>query len=258
MTKNFISSVILILIIFFQQTYCQTVNLAGVDVSIGDSLNSIQAKINTDFFIFSRVEGDSLNDHNKMKQTWVLHDKTPPNNLIAIIYFFAPPIKYWMGKTAEQPTVTAIQKFWDYGNSNVVDVMKKFYDLLEIYGIDEYFNNHISFNKEVEPDGTSYNINVSTCSWRRIEFSFSKDSFQLSEIITENSYQFFYDKRYCLFFDDYKHYSSKKSDIITESFSHEEAAQRRQRELQLPYLSRGEEIPTSKILRLLRKTYLSK
>lgn len=257
MTKIFLRFTILISIIFIQHTYCQTVNLGGIEVSIGDSLSEIKSQINPNNYIFSRVEGDSIGQGNAFKQIWLLEYKEPPFNTIGLIYFFAPPQNSWMKKIAEQPRVTSIQKFWADDNSNVTEAMKKFYNLLELEGVDKY-KQAVSFEKTIEPYGTSYDVIFSLSDWRDIVFSFNdKNLFQLYESVRENEYEFFYDKIYCVFFYDYKHYTNKDSDIITEKFTNEEDAEKRLRVLQLPYLARSEDLPNGSIMQLMKKHKIS-
>lgn len=242
MTKIFYVLTILISTILIQQTYCQTVHLGMVNVSIGDSLSAIQSQIDTNFYSFTMgLQEDSF-------QSWHLYYKKDPPNEIASLYFFVPFVSPKGHLT--QPILTSISKVWATNdNSSLTDAMIKFYDLLEVCGSDKYYLEKMFWRKSVEPEITSYYVNVPISYWHSIEFNFSKNSFQLSESISEESYR--YDEyTYCVFFDNKKRYATQKSDIITEIFEHEKDAEKRLRELQLSYLSRGEELPSGQIIRI--------
>lgn len=166
--------------------YCQTVNLGGIEFSIGDSLNEVISKIDTNYYKFSLLKEE------KMEQLGLLFEKNKINSgnyLIGVLIFFIYPFdstltpqdriidKYLnIDDQYHQPKLISIKKFWADETSNIIDVMIKFYDILDKYGIDK-FAYDLDYEKGIEPDGTNYNIYIKTSNWHEIEFFFYKNSF---------------------------------------------------------------------------------
>src|SRR3972149_1523684 len=170
--KKFVISFLIIILFKNPLSYSQTVSLGGIEFSIGDSLNEVISKIDTNYYKFELLEEE------KMKQLGLLFEKNKINSgssLIGVLTFLVLPAFYF--EPPSQPVVISIRKYWADWTSNIIDVMKKFYDILEKYGVDKYDNN-ISFEKDIDPDGNYYNIYIKTNHWHEIEFFFHQDSFQ--------------------------------------------------------------------------------
>jgi len=239
-----------IVFIIVQTEYSQTIKLGGVEISIGDSLSKVTSKIDTNYYNFTLTKPEKMEQMGFLSSKDYPERQNSPISFLGIIFFFVPNDQL---NLSEQPTVTCVQKIWAHGTSNAIDIMEKFYALLDNYGIDKYDNN-IDYKKEVEPDNTSYTIVIETNSWHTIEFAFDKNGVQLSEIFTENEHQFD-DKIYYLIFDDYKHYSNKKDNIIIEKFEDEKKAEERKRMLEIPYIAQFNTLAKCEIIRVWRSRF---
>ncbi len=263
---KFLYTVLSILFLLTPLIYNQTVRFGDFEISIGDSLSDVISKIDTNNYSFTlskpEKKGISLSQNIYLAEDFhTFHDTMP----IGIIYLssiesvsfdsvFSPP-KY----SFSQPTVYCIQKIWIpvnfSNNTNVLDVMNKFYELLDEYGIDKYQKN-FNYTKDVEPDGTAYTIDIETNSWHTIEFSFGGNVFQLSEIFTNNEHEFD-NAIYYLFFNDYEHYFTKGNNIIIKKFNDEKVAEKEERELEIPYLQHDKDIQ-EKIFRFWKNEFSNK
>ena len=115
--KKFVISFLIIILIKNPLSFGQTVNLGGIEFSIGDSLSEVISKIDTNYYTFTLLEQE------KLEQLGLLTEKnkiSSGSSLLGVLTFFVQPASSFL--TPSQPIVISIRKYWADWSSNTIDV----------------------------------------------------------------------------------------------------------------------------------------
>lgn len=228
---------------------CQTISLDNINISIGDSLEYVMKKFSVPPYRFIT---DTSRDHLRYsvyKEIGTYSDNTEiPVQLLGRMYFV-----YFPANNPDHFTKTLfmVEKVWNSYAKEPINILKTFSDILEKNNIDKY-SLELSLSKNIEPDFVSNTIEVRINSFTTLEIYYRDDDYyEISEVITKNN-NLFSDKEYILIFEDTKHFWGGENHII-EYFKSEEDAERRSRELKIPYLVNYENLPNVKIIRFFKR-----
>ncbi|MDR3669080.1 MAG: hypothetical protein P4L35_19800 [Ignavibacteriaceae bacterium] len=256
---------ILSIVFSFSISYSQTIGLDRYDFSIGESLEDVIAKIDTNIFIYALTENIEKGSSNEWHEVTYYNQAGSPNAVSATLSFcikntnsiikttpvgqilFPPSYKSNTKIFNKKLFIGSIQKIWADETVPVIEVFQRIYEIINKNGINQ-FDEEVSYEKNVEPNYTSYNITISTSSWHQIEISFSNNYLEINEIVTENEHPSIMDTKYYLIFNDYKHLN-KEIDFIVEEFKKVKDAQVQEKKYMLPYIVSFLEPPSYWIVR---------
>jgi hypothetical protein len=242
-------------LLFSNKNHCQTINLDNIEVSIGDSLEYVIKKFTQPQY---HISIDTLKNYlcyNIYKESGSASNNTSiPVRTIGHLYFtyYLPelPIRY-------TKDLFQINKVWNGDNTNnIQSFLKILGNILEINEFDKY-STSLSYSKKIEPEYSASTISMTINPFTSVDIYYHDDGyFEISEVITkdENSFS---DEEYILIFEDTEHLIGKKTHIM-EIFKKEDDAEYRFRELTIPYLMKGLEIPNNDIIRFYKNRFRKK
>ena len=238
-------------LLFIRQVDGQTINLDGQSIRIGESSESIEKKFDTDIYVWAI---DTSNHENSVDIFKYIGDKINGNVVYIARLDFWKDIEYSQNylkdkKFTHNNSLSSVKKYWDVGlnnNSSTLNFLQKFYSIIEKNGIDEY-SIGISTQKSLEPNlewkviDLRIRPNVSIT----IEFD-NKNEYRLYEDIWKDNA--FSENHYVLVFYDSKLLCGKEK-LICKEYSTEDEANKKMRELDWEYISKGLPPVQGKIIR---------
>lgn len=238
---------LILFITFFSQDRleCQNINLDNIEISIGDSLESVIKKFATPYYSFQIDTSHNYLRYSIFKRVYNYSDNNELHTkLLGRMYFayYSAGVTFYYRKELYQ-----VQKIWNSNTSKPIDVLRALTAILEKNTIDNY-SVELTTLKNIEPDQSSNTIHlqINPNTLLRIYYM-DNDYYEISEIVTKNDYKHS-KKEYILVFEDAKHFWGEENYII-EYFKREEDAKRRIVDLQIPYVLGSDYLFNYKIIR---------
>ena len=250
MKRLLIELIVFLFVVLIQILPAQTVDFDGHSISIGDSLEQVISKFDSDHYSMSCDTIESSSITYRIYKLSDLSQNDPGNSTrtrrcIGYLYFtysdtssIPPPSRLYQ-----------IGKIWsDWGNSNSLSLIEAVFNVLENDGVDKY-NQDISFSKGTEPNNRSKRITLKISPNIILEIYIGdSDYYLVTEYITadktKNSKQV-----YLVIFDDTMHLISKTENIITREYTSEAEAESGLNMLQIQYIAMRYSLPFSKIIK---------
>lgn len=244
-------TIVFFLFLFKPSVYSQTVKIDDISISIDDSLEQVISKLQKSGYhtIFDTLKLSIR--CTVFKEVNNLQYSNKPLQIIGYLHFFYVQQGLPFHYTKE---LYEIEKVWsNYYENDIPDLLKTINNIFEKNIIDKY-SIEVLQDKTIEPDYSTKTLTIRLNSYTCLEIYLRDDNyFEINEVITKDKNRFS-DKEYILIFEDYKHYYSAKEYII-EYFQKEDEAERKCRELLIPYLADSSERPETNIIRFYKDSF---
>lgn len=240
----------LFFLIINSNLYSQSITFLDNQIRIGDSIDDVFKKIDSTHFDIETSFEDTGKPACKIK-TLSFFNKSPTN------YKYYGDLVFggcnWPQVEAISYSLLRVKKNWLTIFDNETNISKIFgiiSDIISKSGIDNY-DYSIENEIVIEPDDISKGVTIKLNDWHSVNFRTRNDYYEIAEIITRDElnnirHKYFYT---IIFFDEYDYYKFPNRMGI-ERFDDEEEAQRRLRELRIPYiLNHRDEKKWGRILR---------
>lgn len=231
---------------------CQTIGIDNIDISIGDSLECVIKKFGDPPYHIRKDTLENYLCYSIYKEIEPHIDNSSiPVRIIAHLYFdyFRSSIPITFTKELYK-----IDKVRNNDNANdAKNLLKIIKNIVEKNNIDKY-STELSLSKNIEPDYATNTITIRINPFTALDIYYREDNYyEISEVITRDENRFA-DEEFILIFEDSEHLVGKQNHIM-EIFKKEDDAEYRSRELSVPYLTRGWELPNFQILRFYKKRF---